>query len=118
MIIRQQQIDALKAAALQSLENTVLNDLCRFWTEQVSLLGNPETRRRIRSGFECALRYGIDTQQGLYRFVNLMFLLGRSFDRELPWARCILEASELSGKEKLDQLVAAALDHPMPGGKA
>lgn len=112
LTIRSEQMTAFNEHALRQFVERVLRDLRKCWPDEVAELGEKETRAWIAHGIERAGAYDIITQRGMYRYINLMMMLGPDFDDDpdLPWARPILEAPELSETRKLDRLSEHALE--------
>lgn len=61
----------------------------------------------VRRGMEAARGYGIDAARDVRRYIDLMFQLGPDFDREVAWARSILNRPDFSGQIRIDVLCAA-----------
>lgn len=110
LTIRRAQLRALHRAQLRTVEEEIFADVCRFWSNKVAELGEPEARLWVRSACRNARAFGIDSPRGLYRFTNLTFFFGKDFhhEPELQWARRILESPDLPGREKVDRLVTEA----------
>jgi hypothetical protein len=58
-------------------------------------MSDAELLELIRHGVGRARAHGIDTERGACKLLNLMFVFGRDFDRELPWAREILDGARV-----------------------
>ncbi|MEM7153896.1 MAG: hypothetical protein AAF799_13690 [Myxococcota bacterium] len=68
----------------------------------------------IRHGVTRASGYGIESELGICRYLNLMFVFGRDFDRNprLSWAREILDGARIHRSlSRIDHLCHEAEAH-------
>lgn len=86
--------------------------LKRYFPDRCAHLSDEDVRESIRYGIERANAYEICIEQDVSRYINLMYILGRDFDRdpELPWAQAILSGRALKGLKtvKMDVLYEEA----------
>ena len=92
MILRKEQIQAFSDAARNRYEDRVLAHVNQFFPAECERMGEPAVREEIRYGIERSKVYGIVSQRGVTKYIDLMFVYGRDFDAdpELPWAAEIL----------------------------
>jgi hypothetical protein len=91
--IRREQEAAMDEVAVRNFENRAIEHIRGAFPKHCSFLkGEEQQREVVRYGFERAKRYDLTTEENVLLFIDLMFLLGRSFDTDvqLPWASEIL----------------------------
>src|SRR6266446_4895926 len=90
--IRADQMDALSNAAVVTFEQRVAAHLRRFFPDACQRLNDAGLLERIRYGISIAATYGIVTECGVCKYIDVMFTLGWQFDcdPQLPWAHEIL----------------------------
>ncbi len=113
MKLRKEQLKTFSEPKLKEFEEFMVGHLNKWFPEECNALGEKDTRRRIRQGVDRAERYAIVGRRDVCKFIDLMFALGPKFDEDpaLPWAERILGNDALDPSEKVNQLVAAALEH-------
>ena len=86
--------------------------LKKYFPKQCEAMGEPQLRDTIRYGIKRAAAYGAVAKRDVYKFVDLMVVFGRDFDKDkqLPWAGEILRTPKDPGT-KVDALVEAATKH-------
>ena len=92
--LRKEQMEALRHSASRNFEDRISRHLNRFFPAQCGKSGAEETlREAIRYGIKQAKDYGIVTQRGICKYLNVMFVFGRDFDKnpDFPWASKILQ---------------------------
>ncbi len=62
---------------------------------------------RIEHGVARSATYGIEIAHDVSRYIDLMFQLGPDFDKDVDWARAILERPDFTGQIRIDLLCAA-----------
>lgn len=97
-------------AATKRFDRRMEASLHQHWPAECAAMGQERLATLVRLGKERAATHGILTQRGVFRYLNLMMLLGPEFDRNssLPWAGEILGNPEKSEQQKLDALTAHA----------
>jgi len=119
--IRKEQYDSLVQQAVRDFENRMYAHVTKVFPDECKALGEEGVRRSIKEGIERAARYGIEVEQDVARYIDLMFILGHGFDKdaELPWAGEILEDRNLSDPtarmDKLYDQAEAHLGRPVQG---
>jgi hypothetical protein len=90
--IRREQIAGFREPRLKEFEDRVVAHLARCFPTQCEVLGEPEVRGTIRYGIERAAAYGMVAERDVCKYIDLMIVYGRNFDRDpaLPWVRAIL----------------------------
>lgn len=112
LIIRPPQMDAFTASAVSGFEDRVCVHLNKFFPEQCEALGQADTRDAIRYGIARAAAYGIESERGVCKYIDLMFAFGRDYDvdDDLPWAAGILADETITDpKERIEKLYRTAL---------
>ena len=89
--------------------------LKEFFPAQCERLGEPEVRRWITTGTEKAGSYGIVSERDVCKYIDVMFVHGRNFDTDAPWAHPILTARAVDPADKTKALFEAARKHPAKG---
>jgi hypothetical protein len=93
--LRPPQLEALDQVRLVDLEQRLRAHVCRCFPAATRGMSDAELLELIRHGVDRARAHGIDTERGACKLLNLMFVFGRDFDRELPWAREILDGARV-----------------------
>ncbi len=120
--VRKQHLAAFEQAALEQFEDTMLAHLRETFSEECATLDEPALIKLIHLGIDRAATYGIEAEDDVCLYIDLMMLFGQDFDRDpgLPWARAILQDGsweDVSAKvnhlydvgiEKLEQAEAGA----------
>jgi hypothetical protein len=90
--IRCEQIEIFRAPAIKAFEDRMLTHLNKFFPAQCKGAGEAELRETISYGIKCAARYGIIAERDVCKYIDLMVVYGRDFDRDpkLPWVVQIL----------------------------
>jgi hypothetical protein len=113
LILRQQQIDALKDEALKDFENRMVAHLTRFFPNETFRLGGVGMHETVLYGIGRAGSYGIVGERDICKYIDIMVLFGRDFDRDpdLPWASEILEDHSITeAGVRIDRLTKAAIE--------
>jgi len=72
--------------------------------DQVGMVQNPQNF--VRGGVKKAMLYGISYEHDVQLYLECMVELGSSFDTDpaTPWASKILQNSNLTGEEKMNEI--------------
>ncbi len=110
LIVRDEQMDVLKAYMAEQFENRMARHVESFFHEAFAAKEEEGTREEIKYGIDRAKSYEITLEYDVCGYVNLMFAFVRDFDVDpkLPWAATILNDEKLSGSSKLDRLYEEA----------
>ncbi len=114
MVIRQAQMGALADHVSRTFEDRMVAHLNKCFPSECRERGDPEVRAWIRYGIERASAYGITAQRDVCKYIDLMFVFGRDFDRDpnLPWAASILNDRALRDPTtNLETLYEAGKQH-------
>lgn len=97
LVIRREQLEAFRRYMSGQFEDRMVAHLKRYFPDRCAPLSDEEVRESIRYGVERADAYEICIEQDVSRYINLMYILGRDFDRDpdLPWAQAILSGRAL-----------------------
>jgi hypothetical protein len=92
LVIRKEQMEVIRQAALASFENEMLAHSQKFSPQLGKVLGEQQLRLAIRRAMARADRYGFTNRGPIRLFVELMFLFGSAFDDDpqYPWVANIL----------------------------
>ena len=93
--IREEQMAVFRKYMLKQFENRMVDHLYKYFPEECEALGEEEVREAIRYGIDQADSYGIIIEDHVSKYINLMFLFGRDFDKALVWAKEILTDEEI-----------------------
>jgi hypothetical protein len=109
LIIRQAQMEAFSQVEFKKFEDWMVNHLNQFFPAQCLALGNTQVRELIQHGIRRASGYGITTERDVCKFIDLMIVFGRDFDRDekSAWAGQIL-ANRKTSRSKIRSLFEAA----------
>lgn len=72
----------------------------RLFPAACEALGRDGVREAVRYGYDRATSYGLDLERDVHRYLTVMFVFGRDFDRDPahPWAAEALSSpAELRG---------------------
>lgn len=105
--VRREQMQAYREAALRDFEDRMVAHVERCFPQRLTALGAESVREVIRLGIERAAGHGIVTERDVCKFIDLMLVLGPTFDEE-PWAREILVEPNRGSWRKLDELFELA----------
>jgi hypothetical protein len=112
MIIRPEQIESLRRAALSAFEEEMVAHSREFTPRLCEVLGDEQLRVALREGIEQARSYGFTNRGTVRLFIELRFLFGSGFDSDCqyPWAAEIL-SSEDDQMQRAERLYAKTLDY-------
>ena len=108
LVIRKKQIEALDRYSEKLFLDRMTDHLYEIFPDKCEELGSKaQIRELARQGLERARGYGIDTEEDVALFVDIMFGIGPDFleDKDMHWARSILEREGLSGPAKMDLIL-------------
>ncbi len=110
LVIRQEQERILAQYAAERFVEQACGHLHKCWPEQCEARGEEAVRTSVQMALKRAKRYGITTQRGIIRFLDVMYLLGDNFDTnpELAWATGILAHATMPAWAKADRVWAEA----------
>jgi Domain of unknown function (DUF4123) len=107
--IRQAQFDLFSRVEAQKFEDWMVTHLQNFFPQQSQTLGESQIRELIWHGIKRAAEYGITAERDVCKFIDLMIVFGREFDRDKKsaWAGQIL-ANRKTARSKIRSLYEAA----------
>lgn len=108
LVMRKVQLEVLGESARRRFEERLGAHLRRFFPRPCEVLGQEGLRQVCREGIERAQSYGMTSERDLCKFLSLVFVFGRDFDREQPWAAEILRLGSVPSR-RMERLYAAAL---------
>lgn len=112
MIIRKEQMSAMKDAAVISFENRMIEHLRNLFPKHHEVLHDSGLLKVVQLGINRAGSYKIDAESPVCHYIDLMFLLGSNFDTDLqlPWAGEILRDADVPNQfVRIDKLYSTAL---------
>jgi hypothetical protein len=112
LTIRPEQISVLSQAQAKSFENRMLAHLRQFFPKQCEAIDEAKLRETIQYGIRSAAVYGIAAERDVCKYVDLIMVLGRDFDKDekRPWASRILVGPDGPGT-RISVLVETAEKH-------
>jgi len=114
LVMRPEQMEVFRAAALHSFEHEMLAHLAEFSPPLFRAVGDEQMRKAIRLGMERAGTWGLTLRGPVRLYLDLMLLFGSHFDSDpqYPWAGEILAAGD-AGSEmaRADRLHARTMDY-------
>jgi hypothetical protein len=92
LLIRKPQLEALGARHRSAFAARLGEHLGRFFPERCRVLGPEGVAEAIEHGITRAALYGLTSERDVCKYIDLMFVFGRDFDRAecQPWAARIL----------------------------
>jgi len=112
--IREEQTDAYRQEALRNFEDRMIKHISKFFPKEFAALREAKTRETIQYGIKRAGSYGIVAERDVCKYIDLMVVFGRDFDRDkgLRWAHSVLEDRTLKGpSDRTDRLYKAAMEN-------
>jgi hypothetical protein len=96
LVLRNEQMEVFRKAALASFESKMMVHLSGFAKRHCEVIGEENVRYVIRLGIERSALYGFTDRGAIQLFLELMFMFGSYFDTDpqLPWAAQILQNRE------------------------
>lgn len=113
LTIRKEQVAVLSAAEVEKFIDRVATHVTKFFPDQVKALGEEKTREAIRYGISQAAVYGIKAEREVCLYIDLMFALGRDFDKDpaVSFASVILRDGNIKGSAvRINRVHSAAMD--------
>lgn len=91
--IRKEQMAAFRPLATKAFEDRVVDHLKRAFPQQSSALGEAKLRETVQYGTQRAAAYRIVAERDVCKYIDLMVLYGRDFDKDstIPWAQSVLQ---------------------------
>jgi hypothetical protein len=114
LIIRQEQMDTLRAAAMGAFEKAMTEHLGGISPFLLNAVGPEQLRKAVRLGIERAGGYGFDFRGPVRLYLELMLLFGSYFDTDpqYPWAAVILADRDFGPQmQRAARLHEQALDY-------
>ena len=106
LVIRKTQMDAFLESRLQDLVARAVRHLQESLPAAYEALGEDSVRSAARKSIERCRAYEITRECDVFRYFNLMIVLGFDFDTDSThaWAARILRNPKLDGASKLNRL--------------
>ncbi len=106
LTIRREQMARFGQNERQKFEVWMFDHLGRFFPRQCAAAGEDGVRKMIREGIERAAEHGIKSRRGVCKYLDLMFALGRDFEKDsrFPQAENILR-QPIPPDTRVDSLV-------------
>ncbi len=101
------QLDHLAALSREDFTAEMRSHLRERYPDACAPMTDAELTAHIEHGVTRAAGYGIEIAGDVARYVDLMFQLGLDFDRDVDWARAILNRPDFTGQIRIDLLCAA-----------
>jgi len=104
--IRKKQFDILCRARQEGYRRRVYVHLQSVWPDELKTLQKDKVYEMIDTGIEKALRYRIESEMDIVKFIDCMIIWGADFDISplTAWAAEILNNPTLRGSVKSLQL--------------
>jgi hypothetical protein len=110
LTIRAAQFAVFSQVEMGKFEDWTLAHLRKFFPDQCAALGEPELREWIRYGIWRAAHHGVTAKRDVCKYLDLMIVFGRDFDKRWGWAGDILRRGGNSGA-RMQNLLRAAKQH-------
>ena len=110
MIIRDQQLDALKRVTSSRFEDRTFAHVATYFPDFLTLCDEPGIRSAIRLAWQRAAGHDVMTERGVWQYVDVAFMLGSGFDTDprVPWAAPALD-SRRHEQVRMQEVFAGAL---------
>jgi Domain of unknown function (DUF4123) len=116
LTMRETQIAAFSRIEVQKFKDWMVVHLNKFFPRECQSAGETQLRETIQYGIKRAASYGISSRQDVCKYIDLMLVFGRDFDKEtrFRWASEILGKGGDSGA-KMRSLFREAKFHLRQG---
>ena len=105
--IKREQMDVLRQAGLEGFVERMREHLSDTFPRETRELGQAALEETIWYCIARAETHEVTSERDVCLYLGLMLVFGRDFDRELPWAREILEDRSVPRPtERMDRLQA------------
>lgn len=113
LIIRQEQMVVLGAAARHAFVSAMVVHLAEFSPPLFKSLGETAVREAVQQGMQQAAGHGFDQRGPVRLYLELMLLFGSRFDTDpqYPWAAAILTDRDVPQMRRARRLYRQALDY-------
>lgn len=114
LVIRTEQMESFKKAALLSFEDQMVTHLAEFSPPLYKTVGEEQMRKVIQLGMNQAARYGFTYRGPIRLYLELMLLFGSYFDSDpqYPWATEILTNQEAGSQmQRAEWLYEKTMDY-------
>jgi hypothetical protein len=121
LTLRKEQLAVFGPLGKKAFEDRVVVHLKKVFPEHSETLGEPKLRETIQYGTQRAAAYRITSERDVCKYVDLMILYGRDFDKDpnFPWAQSILQSQAIKNPSiKIDRLFNAAKKQDTSGSTA
>ena len=109
LVVRKEQMAAFEQSLFR---RWVMDHLRRFFPAQCERLGPKGLIELVDHGVAHAREHGFHAERDVCRYLDIMVVFGRTFDRDLPWAKEILEDARLVlPGMRMDLLHDVAVEH-------
>ena len=108
--ISQRQMSIFRDVQIRHFQDEVIDHLRQSFGPSIEArrLDDARLRSLIDQTIERAGQHGVSGEYDVVRFIEFVFEYGDHFD-SLPWAATVLNASDLTGGEKMDRLDAVSV---------
>jgi hypothetical protein len=112
LTIRTEQLAVFAEVETKKFVDRMVIHLKKFFPEQCEVMDESQMGETIRYGIKRAAAYGITIKRDVSKYVDVMVVFGRDFDRDpgLPWARTILADAAADPTVKVNRLYVTATD--------
>jgi hypothetical protein len=114
LVIRPEQMEVLKEAALRSFEDEMLEHLAEFSPPLFKAVGEEQMRKAVSFGIGQAKSYGFTFRGPVRLYLELMLLFGTHFDTDpqYPWAAEILTDQDTGSQmDRAERLYEKTMDY-------
>jgi hypothetical protein len=111
LTIRKEQLTVFGPLGKKAFEDRMLAHLKKVFPEQTEPLDGLKLRETIQYGTQRAAAYRITSERDVCKYIDLMILYGRDFDKDphLPWAQSTLQNQAIKAPSaKVERLFQAA----------
>lgn len=107
LVIRAEQMESFKKAALLSFEDQMVRHLAEFSPPLYKTVGEEQMRKVVQLGISQAAKYGFTYRGPVRLYLELMLLFGSYFDSDpqYPWAKEILSNKEVESQMQRAELL-------------
>lgn len=106
LVIRPEQVEVLSQYMLKQFENRMIVHLRKSFPHETEEMSEVNLRELIQTGIERAKQYGVELENDVQSYLEMMIIYGADFDTnsKTDWAGEILRTPDINGTTKINLL--------------
>jgi hypothetical protein len=113
IVIRREQMQGFHEAGERKFIDEAIRLMRELWPNKCASFSEMELIDLIQNRVAEAHLYGISDDQQIFRYLNILFMLGKEFpnEKDHPWAMEVLNSNDLSSEQKVGRLWSVILNN-------